>query len=805
LFLVCLFVCLAYTFSPNLFILVAIAETVKQLKQSLSHVLDEVNCWPEKSPPAQKTVRDSPSASRCRAKMRSLEDQLNKWRCGIGQGKASRRRSTGGPSGVDEEPPALVDCDEPDQSGSSSENHSRSQGGGGVLEVHYESTVAENGVGATRVVGRRRDRCASMSSVPLETSLYRPEECFEAGPNAFRSKEAVPATEFTPLHGTDLESSITSFQTPKSDYLEATSPVPRPQHRRASMGSVLEDCVQPAHGAVGKWHGGRRSSMGSIPTPTIESDQTMGRRGSLGLINGGLTSPRSGGKRRSSLGSGKIDIFIGRRPSGVSCDESYSNAGAAKHGGAVVSRRGSVGSHTGLLVREGSRSSVSTGLNSCDASRASVGTGIQSSDASRASVGSWVSPKSVFNLREGSCSNAGKTHHAPIGSSGSVSGSIDSRKGFNDSHSTILTGDSSMGRSSKAQHAPIGSPGSVTGSTDSRKNAHERYRERSHKGSCSSEGKSMNTPLRSPGSVAGCIDSRRGADGSRRQRSHRKLSIGGNSEAPSRTPSDDQASLSNPRSTNKRRGSGASHRRGGSKRDLLSKDHDAESSRRSLRSGKIIGTPSSHGSEKGTDPDTRRKHSRSERKESMRGPLIREESMRSMIAEVEDILSSPLSSSGKKFRRSDRIRHKSSRKLDSKESGEPAVPRSQRKERRGSMSSPRLSSRRSSMGAGGSSTYYSEVGADQLRGLKQKSRRRASVGADPRDVSAHKVASEKASKRRASVGADPRDVSAHKVASEKASKRQERSRRASTGSLADGGVEKPRRRQSRRSSVGYSG
>jgi hypothetical protein len=730
-----------YSFCSDLFLLVDVAEKVKRLNQSISTALDEVSSWLVKSPPAQKTVPDSPSASRCRAKMRSLEDQMNKWRSGIGKGNESRQWSTGGSSVVSQELPSLVDYDEPDES-----DHSRRQRGGG-LEVHYESTAAENNVEAPIIVGRLKNRSASVGSLPLETFLYRPEECCEAGPNGsngFRSKEAneielptVPAAEFTPLPCTTLEGSVTSFQIPKADYLEAASPVPRPAYRRASMGSVPEDYVKP-----------------------IESYQMMGSRRSPGTINWGLlSSPRSAEKRRLSLGSGKVDIIVGRRPSGVSCDESYSSPGTGKHGGSVVSRRESVGSITDLLVREGSRSSVSTGLHSCDVSRASVGTGLQSSDASRASVGSWVSPKSVIYLRNGSRPNAGKTHHAPIGSPGSVYGSIDSRKGCNDSYSTILTGDSSMYRGSKARHTPIGSPTSVTEFIGSRKNANDGYRERIQNDSCSSEGKGINAPLGSPGSVAGCIDIRRGADGSRRQRSPRKLSIDENPEAPSRIPSFYQTSPSTPRSTKKRHGSG-------SKRDLPSKDHDAESSPRALRSGKNVGSrTSSHGSENGTDPDTsrssRRKHSGSERKKSMRDLLIWEVNM---ISEVEEILSSPLSSKGKKSRRSDSTRHRSSRKLDSKESGELTTPRSQRKER---------------MGAGGSSTYYSEVEAYQLRGLKK-------------------------SRRRASTGADPSDVSVHNIASERASRRQERSHRASVGSLADGNVEEARRRKSslRRSSVG---
>jgi hypothetical protein len=726
--------CLAYPFCSNLFILVDIADTVKELNQSISNVLDEIGSWRVKSRPAQKTVPDSPSASRCRAKMRFLEDQLNTWRCGIGQGKASSQWSTGESSVVSEELPSLVDCDEADES-----DHSRSQRGGG-LEVHYESTAAENDVEAPIIVGRRKDRHNSMSSVPLETSLYRPEESCEAAPNAFRSKEAneielptVPTAEFAPIPGTDLEM-------PEADYLEAGSPISIAAHQRASTGYVSEEYDKPPPQVrIGKWHAGRRSSIGSIPSP-IESDQRMGHRRSLGTMNGGLASPRSVGKRRPSLGSGKVDIIVGRRPSGVIGDESYSSAGTDKHGGSVVSRRESVGSITGLLVREGSRSSVSTELNSCDASRASVGTGFQSSGASRASVGSGVSPKSVLYLRDASRSNAGKTHHAPIGSPRSVPGSIDSRKGFNDSYSTILTVDSSLYRGSNAQHTPIGSPGSVNGSIGSRKNANEGCHER--KGSCTSEGKGINAPLGSPGSVAGCIDSQMGADGSRRQRSHRKLAIGESSKAPLRTPSIDQASPSTPRFTKKRHGSRSSPRKEGSKRDLLSKDRDAESSPRSLRCGKNYCSRSGHGSESGTDPDTprssRRKHSSSERKESM-------------ISEVEAILYGA-DSTRHRSSRSDSTRHRSSRTLDSKESREPTTPRSQRKERLVSLSSPRRSSRRSSMGAGGSSAYYSEVEADQLRGLT--------------------------------------------------SRRQEPSHRASMGSLTDGNVEEMRHRQSRRSSVG---
>jgi hypothetical protein len=885
--------CLAYPFCSYIFILVDIAETVKQLNQSLSSVLDEVNRWLVKSPKAKKTVPDSPSASRCRAKMRSLEDQMSKWRSGIGQGNASRRWSTGESSVVSEQLPSLVDYEEPDES-----HYSRSQRGGG-LEVHYESTAAENDVEIPIIVGRRKDRSASMSSAPLETSFYRPEGCCDAGPNAFRSKAAneieelptvpavpaaeftplpgtnegsvpplvdcegpgasnhslsqrggglqvyyettaaendveiprifgqreegraskssapletslhrpekcsdagpnafrskvaneielptVSAVEFTPLPGTDLEGSLTSFQMPKADYLEAVSPGSIPGHRRASMGSVPEDAVKPQQGVIGKWHARRRSSLESLPTP-IRSDQMMGRRGSLGTMNAWLASPGSLEKQRPGLGSGKVDMVVGRRPSGVTSNEGYSNAGTGKLGVSIVSKRESVGSVTGLLVREESRSSVSTGPNSSDTSRASVGTGFQSSDASRASVESWVSPKSVFFLRDGSRSNAGKANHVPIGSPGPVSASIDSRKGFNDSSSTILTGDSSVYRGSKSQHTPIGSPGSVTGYIDSRKDANEQYREQSQHGSCSSDGKGINAPLGSPGSIAGSIDSRRGADGSRRPRSHRKLPICETSEAPSRTPSYDQALLSTPRSTKKRHGSGSSHRKEGSKRDLLSKDHDAELSPRSLRSGKNIGSRTKHGSENGTDPGTprssRRKHRGSRRVEPIQDLLIEGVTM-SMISEVEAILSSPLSStlssSGKKSRRSDSTRHRSSRKLDSKEYREPSSPLSQGKERRVSLSSPRRSNRRSSMGTGGSSTYYSEVGADQLRGLKRKSLRRASVGANPLDVSVHNVAPERALRR------------------------QERRHRASMRSIDDSNVEEARRRESRRSSVG---
>ena len=292
--------CLAYPFCSYVFIVVNIAETVKQLNQSLASVLDEVNRWLVKPPPAQNTVIDSPSASRCRRKMRSLEAQLNKCRCGIGQDSASGRWGGGASSVVSEELPSLVNCEEPDES-----DHSQSQRSDG-LEVHYKTTAAENGFETPRIVGLSMDGRASMGSTSLETSFSRLEECCDTGPNAFRSREAneielptVPDAEFTQLPGTDLAGSVTSFQMPKADYLEVASPVPIPAHRRASMGSALEDDVKSPQGFIGKW---RRSSLGSMQTP-IKIYQMMRRRDSPGTMNGSLASPGSVGKRRPGLDS----------------------------------------------------------------------------------------------------------------------------------------------------------------------------------------------------------------------------------------------------------------------------------------------------------------------------------------------------------------------------------------------------------------------------------------------------------------------------------------------------------------------
>jgi hypothetical protein len=381
---------------------------------------------------------DSDKMNRMRQKKRSLEDQLQAWRSGIGQGKPSRRQSTGSVSHVSEEPPSLVECEKPEGSDSSDVCSSHSRRGLTVLHERSERThsnesqkvslaervyIASSPLPADQ--NRSRERRASMGFIPFTVSRNEepPPEMGFGNSGTFEPFQESTGFDFgfgnadcrkggraslgapAELHNVDLPMESSGFDSVfnKGACQESTS-IERGSFkhvpRRASMGSVPEHCDArlpprpPEHAPEpSAFHspGQRRASMlesVSLMSPgSFISRLSDGIRGRIGV----QSYPSHEG-RRSSLGSGRLELLV-REGSRSSLSLGRTNE-TSLTSLAVGSRRSSLSSIVKSVVysSDASRLSVRSGrteITSSDATSNTINGGLYSSDTSRVSTVSF--------------------------------------------------------------------------------------------------------------------------------------------------------------------------------------------------------------------------------------------------------------------------------------------------------------------------------------------------------------------------------------------------------------------------------